>query len=149
MNWIPVQNKYSTDYFELWDNEKKLVNLSTSDFTKITRIQAKEEKALYFIEKKKFQHNKAVIKNEYGIPLGEMIANDQDENEGTVGWDGSKYVYSFSNRIDNELTIFDENRQNELIRCHLPYINERKKFRAFTDTKYAALVTALCWYLLR
>ena len=154
MKWVNVSNGYSGNYYELWNNDKKLVSLLLSSRTKIARIECATDKRLFFIEKKGFLQNKTVIKNEYGIQMGELIGENWEANEGLIELDGKKYAYSFSNDAEAELIIYNETKTDPLVSCSLSSISDEvaavvKKSKSLHDTKYPCLLMALCWYLLK
>ena len=78
MQWVNVSNGYSGNHYELWKDNNKLVSLSISNRTKITRIECEADKRLFFIEKKGFLNSRTVIKNEYGILVGEVLGETRE-----------------------------------------------------------------------
>ena len=151
MKWVSLNNSS----YELWDNEKKLVSLSISSRTKIARIECAAEKRLFFIEKRGFLQSKTVIKNEYGIKLGELYGESWEANEGIIELDGKKYFYEFTHTSEPELIIYnDESKSKPLVSCSLSSVSEEaaaivKKSKSLHDTKYPSLLMGLCWYLLK
>jgi hypothetical protein len=152
MKWVSVNNGNSGDHYELWDNDNKLVDLSLSSHTKIARIVSSSDKRLFFIEKRGFLHAKTVIKNEYGIKLGEL--NSESWDEGMIDLDGTKYSFAFPHNEDDKLVIYNETKTQPLVSCslsglftHIPAVLERS--RSLHDTKYPSILMALCWYLLK
>ncbi len=153
MKWVSVNNGTSNDYFELWDNDKKLVSMSLSKRTKIARIESSSDKRLFFLEKKGFFHGKTVIKNEYGIKLGELHGENWEAREGVIELDGTKYFYAFPNSSDGELIIYRDTKDKPLVSCSLSSLFGGitalvEKSKSLHDTKYPSLLMGLCWYLL-
>ena len=153
MKWISVNNSTSNQHYELWDAEIKLVSLSISNHTKISRIEYATDKRLFFIEKTGFLNSKTIIKNEYGIRLGELTGEDREANEGMIELEGKKYAYTFNKNSEIGLILYNEEKNYPLISCSLSTIYDEvpailKKARTLHDTKYPSLLMALCWYLL-
>ena len=48
MKWVGVNNNSSSHFYELWNAEKKLVSLSISNRTKISRVECASDKRLLF-----------------------------------------------------------------------------------------------------
>ena len=154
MKWVSVNNSSASHSYQLWDEEKKLVSLAISNQTKICRIECASDKRLFFIEKKGFLQSKTVIKNEYGIHLGELTGENREANEGMIVLDGKKYTYSFGAGSDDELVIYDERKTRPLVSCSLSSVHDGipavvKRSKSLHDTKYPYLLMALCWYLLK
>jgi hypothetical protein len=154
MKWVSVNNSSSSQHYELWDGEKKVVSLSISNQTKISRIECATDKRLFFIEKKGFLHSKTVINNEYGIRLGELIGENWEANEGMIELDGRKYWYTISDHDEAELVIYNESKSKALATCSLSSVCYEvaavaNKSKSLHDTKYPSLLMGLCWYLLK
>ena len=154
MKWVSVNNNSSSHFYELWDREKKLVSLSISNRTKISRIECASDKRLFFIEKRGFLQTTTVIKNEYGILLGELIGENWEANEGLIALDGKRYAYSLGTDSAHELVIYDEAKTRPLVSCSLQSVYDEapailRRSKSLHDTKYTSLLMALCWYLLK
>lgn len=162
MKWISVSsaNKGNAgNAYELWYNDKKLVALSFSPLTKIARIEsaADNDKRLFFIEKRGFLQNKTVIRNEYGIKLGELSGENNEAAEGMIEMDGKKYGYTFNQADGAAVTLYEQTEEEErkpFLRCNLSGVIDGaaalvKKSISLHDTKIPYLLMALCWYLLK
>ena len=155
MKFISVnKNSSAGNAFELWYNDKKLISLSLGKETKTARIESGTDRRLFFIEKRGFLHNKTIIKNEYGIKVGELSSEQQNANEGVIEWDGKKYGYTFGQNNGTALTLSNELENTPFISCNLSAIIDTaaslvKKSISLHDTKYPYILTALCWYLLK
>ena len=154
MKWVSVNNSSTSHHYELWDTEKKLIGLSISNRTRITRIESASDKRLFFIEKKGFLQSRTVIKNEYGIHMGELHSETRETDKGIIELDGRKYTYALSDHANEELIIYDENTGKPLVSCSLsPDYDDVsaivKRSKSLHDTDYPSLLMALCWYLLK
>lgn len=154
MKWVMVSNSSSGKHFELWKEGTKLVSLTISTCTKISRIECATEKRLFFIEKKGFLQNRTVIKNEYGILMGELHGETWEADRGFIELDGRKYAYSLDTGEEPGLVIYEELSMKPLVHCQLAATHEDaaaivKKSKSLHDTRYPNLLMALCWYLLK
>ena len=154
MKWVNVNNNSSGNHYELWKEDQKLVSLSISNCTKITRIECAADKRLFFIEKKGFLQSHTVIKNEYGILMGELHGETWEADKGIIELDGKKYAYSLTTDEEPGLVIYEDLTKKPLVKCTLAAANDEaaavmKKSRSLHDTKYPILLMALCWYLLK
>jgi len=155
MKFISVNKNSSTgNAFELWYNDKKLMSLSLGKTTKTARFESGADKRLFFIEKRGFLQNKTVIKNEYGIKMGQLSSEQHDANTGIIEWDGKKYGYAFGQNNGTALTLSNELETKPFISCNLSAVIDTatslvKKSVPLHDTKYPYILTALCWYLLK
>jgi len=121
----------------LMEGEKKLVSLSISNKTKISRIECDTDKRLFFMERTGFLQNRTVIKNEYGIRMGELTGETRESAKGIIELDGRRYNYVFNNSREGELVVYNENALQPMVSCGLPSTN---------DTKNACLLMGLCWF---
>jgi len=119
------------------DGEKKLVRLSISNKTNISRIECGSDKRLFFMERTGFLQSRTVIKNEYGIRMGELNGETRESAKGAIELDGKRYHYAFNKKSGNELLVYNENTLQPIVRCGLPATN---------DTKNACLLMGLCWF---
>lgn len=151
MKWIRVNKGYSGHSYELWYNEKKLVNLSFSTKTKIARVETDRDKRLFFIEKKGLLHSKTVIKNEYGIKLGQVSTENRHSTEGMIEMDGKKYRYAFDPKNESALMLYMQSEQKPFLNCNLSAIfsGAAAFVKSVHNTQYPYLLMALCWYLLK
>lgn len=155
MKWISVnKEKQKNNAYELWYNDKKILSLSFSNITKIARIETDSDKRVFFVEKKGFLQNKTVIRNEYGIKLGQLSSEKNAADEGSIEMDGNKYGYSLNGDNEAAITVFgnDTTVSRPFLYCNLPAVIDNatalvKRSISFHDTKVPFLLMALCWYL--
>lgn len=149
MKWVNVNNSISGDHYELWNKELKLLDLHISSRTRIARVESATDKRLFFVEKRGFLHAKTVIRNEYGIKLGELFT---ESNESFIQLDGFRYVYRFPQSANDPLIIYNESRTIPVLSCDLSQVFQKipgilERPASFHDSSYPALLMALCWNL--
>jgi hypothetical protein len=147
MKWIPINTNTANDHFELWDNDKKIAQISFNISSKIGRFVSIISRRIFFFEKKGLFTPKAILKNEYGIKIGRLEIGKVGTQAGMLEFDEKKYHYLL---VNNELQLFDEVQKNILASCTLPSsIQEEKKLKgnaSFLDTKLSSLCLVFCWY---
>lgn len=148
MKWVSVNNGTSLENFELWGGDKKLAGITFSKHTRFARIVSNLGKRIFSFEKRGFLTTKEIIKNEYGIKMGEVEESRPGAGKGHVELDGKKYLFVYNENNSGELILYDEFMQKNLLTCSFNTItNSFSKTRSLlSDTKFASLLLVLCWY---
>ncbi|MEP6676694.1 MAG: hypothetical protein ABJA78_16155 [Ferruginibacter sp.] len=151
MEWINIIKGSLSDVFELWHQGKKMLNLSFNKKTKTTRMESLSDRRVFFIQRGGFFHHKnIVIKNEYGIKIGEIENEKQQPDEGFIQVDDRKYYYVLTNERGAELKLYEnETKENFIVSCNLSALTAGAvtKTSSLHDTSYPVLLTGLCWFL--
>jgi hypothetical protein len=147
MKWVTVNNATAIENFELWGDDKKLAGISFSKYTRFARIVSKMGKRIFSFEKKGFIHPKEIIKNEYGIKMGELEESKPGAGKGYVEFDGIKYFFVYHKNNSGEMVIYNEFMQKKLLTCNFNTIsNGFSKAKSLMDNKFSSLLLVLCWY---
>jgi hypothetical protein len=147
MKWVSVNNGSSLENFELWGDDKKLANISFSNRTRFARIVSGLGKRIFSFEKRGFLTPKEVIKNEYGIKMGEVEEARPGTGKGYVELDGKRYLFVYNENNSGELILYDEFMQKSLLTCSFNMVTRGfAKTRSLFDGKFASLLLVLCWY---
>jgi hypothetical protein len=147
MKWVSVNNGTAIENFELWNNDKKLAAISFSRHTRFARIVSNLGKRIFSFERKGFLLPKEVVKNEYGIKMGEVEETRPGTGRGHVELDGKKYLFVFNENNSGELVLYDELTQKNLLTCSFNAIaTGLTKTKSLFDSKFASLLLVLCWY---
>jgi hypothetical protein len=146
MKWISVNNG-SEENFELWkDDTTKLADISFSKESRIARFVSKLTRRLFFFEKRGLFSRKAVIKNEYGIKMGDV--EELKGGKGFVEVDGKKYYFVYDQNNSGELELYDESMEKSLLSCSFNTLtNGFNKTKSLLDSKFPSLLMVLCWYV--
>ncbi|MBK8952580.1 MAG: hypothetical protein IPM85_10170 [Chitinophagaceae bacterium] len=72
MRWEPVSNNTSNEVFNLIEGDKKLMTLTIHPFSNTARLECDTEKRVFLIRKEGFLRNRTVLRNEYGMKMGEV-----------------------------------------------------------------------------
>ena len=141
MKWLSISNNHRQGIYELWNNEERLLTLSWHPAEGTLRIATEDEKRVFLIRKEGFLRSRTVLRNEYGIKIGQLINENNQENLGTIELDHEKLNYSIQKDILQVLTIY---RQTEpLAICELPSVSKKNFHALYHDL----LILALCWYI--
>ena len=152
MEWVNIIKSSLSDVFELWHQEKKMLNLSFNKKTKTTRIESSSDRRVFFIQRGGFLHHKSIIiRNEYGIRIGEIESGKDQPDEGFIQVDDRKYYYVLTNDAGAELKLYEnESKETLVISCNLSALTAgavSKTPGSLHDTSYPVLLTGLCWFL--
>ena len=152
MEWINIIKGSLSDVFELWHQGKKMLNLSFNKKTRTTRIEGPNDRRVLFIQRGGFlHHNRIIIKNEYGIRIGEIESGKQQNDEGFIEVDDQRYYYVLTNDTGAELKLYEDETKEVLITsCNLSALTAGALSRqpgSLNDTSYPVLLTGLCWFL--
>ncbi|MGG9961807.1 hypothetical protein [Ferruginibacter sp. SUN106] len=147
MKWVSVNNGTSEENFELWNDDTKLANISFSKSTRIARFVSNLTKRLFFFEKRGWFSRKAIIKNEYGIKMGNVEELKAGAGKGFVEVDGRKYYFVYNQNNSGELELYDESMQKSLLHCSFNTLTTGfNKTKSLLDSKFPSLLMVLCWY---
>ena len=115
MKWVSVNNDNFLENFELWEENKKLAGITFSKRTGFVRIVSSLGKRIFSFEKRGLFSQKEIIKNEYGIKMGEMEESKPGIGKGHVELDGKKYFFVYYRNNSGNLILYDEFMQKDLL----------------------------------
>ena len=147
MKWLTVNNNSNRECFELWEDEKKLANISFNKQTRFVRIVSGLGKRMFSFEKKGLLNPRKIIRDEYGVNLGKVEQIKPGTGKGIVVLDGKKYSFIYDQDNTGELVLYDEFMKTNLLSCSFKTINTGlTKTKSLLDSKFASLLLMLCWY---
>lgn len=145
-----IESNSSKESFKFWEDEQLIADISFNQQTRFVRVVSKLGKRMFSFEKRGFLHPKKVIRNEYGIKLGNLDELKPGAGKGTVELEGKKYIYVYDRNNTGELTLYDEAMQKNLFTCSMNALAFGiNKTKSLLDTKFASLLLLLCWYTLQ
>jgi hypothetical protein len=151
MKWEIVTTSAGHERYDLWHNEKKLLTLDFHPFTNSARIEYAAEKRVFMIRKEGFLRNKTVLRNEYGVRMGQLGYEKSKANEGQIELDGEKFFYSIHNDPLAELVIYRDTKDKPFVICGLKADNGDTSVQFNKTTELSPsrhfLLMALCWYM--
>ncbi len=149
MRWESSVLSNGNELYELFKDEKKILSLNLNPFSKTARVECDKQKRVFLIRKEGFRRHKTVLRNEYGIKIGEL---GHENKENFIDVDGERFYYELKNEPRPELVLYKESMDKPFVSCALS-MNEGNTSVQFTkdkklsDTTYPGLLMALCWYM--
>jgi hypothetical protein len=145
MNWETVSSALGHNVYALWNNGRKLLTLAFKPGSSFAKVEYGQEKRAFLLRYEGVFRNKMVMRNEYGIRLGQMNADGADN---TISLNDEKLFYSIGDGKEPQLTIYKESIENPLAVCSFKLGNERTVSPEVRLSATAqSLMLALCWYL--
>lgn len=151
MKWVVASTSAKQEIYELWDEDKKLLTLDFHPLTNSARIESADEKRVFHIRKEGFLRNKTVLRNEYGMKIGQLGYEKGYSNEGYIDLDEERFSYSIGNNPLAELKIYRENKEEPMVACKLEPRNGSTLVQFTKGNELSGaehmLLMSLCWYL--
>ncbi|MBD0287520.1 MAG: hypothetical protein ICV84_10835 [Flavisolibacter sp.] len=134
MNW---ELSRRTDLYNFWtlQDEQPLAKLKYGVDAQSLRLTYSRQR-LFFLEPGGLFHNKVLIKNEYGLTIGEHHISHKDYQSGSLYVQEAKFHYHKEND-----TLIIVNKQNQILAdCTITILNE------LGDNEFTALLFGLTWF---
>jgi hypothetical protein len=141
MKWLSTGKKSRQEIYELWNTDEKLLSLTYQQSPGTLRITAYDEKRVFLIGREGFLRSRTVLRNEYGIRIGQLNYENSQYNIGAIEFDNERLNYSIRNHFPPELMI--QKNGEILVSCELPAIQKKN----FNSENHDFLILALCWYM--
>src|SRR5574338_1694414 len=116
MQWESAQSTTGQREYDLWHNNKKVLTLSFHPATNSARVESAKEKRVFLIRKEGFLRNRTVLRNEYGILIGQLRFENK---ENTVEINNEKFFYIIRNNPLPETVIYKESKEDPVAICSL------------------------------
>lgn len=152
LQWIPVKVEDDHEVYELWSGLKKLMLLSLNHQEQSAKIDCEDCRRTFHINREGFLLNKTILKNEYGIRIGQITHEILFKNEGFIELNDERFHYMIQNNPLAELMIYNKSKINPLLICCLEAEKEKtivyfSKATEWNPEKFPSLLMALCWFL--
>lgn len=147
MRWEAVMNNSSNEVYHLWNKDRKVLTLTLHPFSNTARVECDDEKRVFLIRKEGFRRHKTVVRNEYGIKVGELGTEDK---QNFIDINDERFYYTVRNNPLAELVIYKEFPDKPFVICELNVENGNPSFRFSKDKElisHPSLLMALCWYM--
>lgn len=148
LHWFAAAPQQGYDTYELWNDEQQLLKLYLNQFSQTAKLECANGRRNFRIEKEGFRRNKTILKNEYGVKIGELGIGSWFGNEGFIDMNGKKLNFAIQGSELNELLIYQSTKKQPLLACDVPKqgdIGPAKK--AVHAEQYPCLLMALGWFL--
>jgi len=152
LQWIPVKVEDDHEVYELWNGLKKLMSLSLNHQEHSAKIDCEDCRRTFHIDREGFLLNKTILKNEYGIRIGQITHEILFKNEGFIELNDERFHYMIQSNPLAELMIYKKSKKNPLLICGLEAEKEKtvvyfSKAAESNPEKFPSLLMALCWFL--
>jgi hypothetical protein len=149
MRWESDNSTNNHEIYHLYKDDKKILTLSLNPFSNSARVECEKQKRVFLIRKEGFRRNKTVLRNEYGIKIGEL---GQDNNVNFIDVNDERFFYSIENNPLAELVLYKETKDKPFVSCGLSTKNGNaavkfSKDKILSETAHPGLLMALCWYM--
>jgi hypothetical protein len=147
MRWETAAATASNEIYHLWHNDKKLLTLTLHPFSNSARVECDGEKRVFLVRKEGFRRNKTVIRNEYGIKIGEI---GLENGESFIDVNNERFYYSIENKQLTELVLYKQSKTNPSMVCGLELSGGNHSWHISNDKNighHSSLLMALCWYM--
>ena len=149
MKWIPINTRRDGihEYHLIEDDQLNMV-LKFNPETHSVRINSGTNQRLFFLENSGALTGKYVLKNEYGMPIGQLNSDKWNAGGGIINIDANKYTYRINHHAEIILSIYDNDHHHLPLNCELEgnftgHIADSKLLNADTSS----LLLGLCWLL--
>jgi hypothetical protein len=146
MRWETVTATPTNETYHLWDNDKKMLSLTLHPFSNSARVESADEKRVFLVRKEGFRRNKTVVRNEYGIKVGEL---GTDEKGNYIDVNNERFYYTIQHEPGTELVLYKESPDKPSIVCEFT-AGSGSPVRLKKDKdlgSQAGLLMAICWYM--
>jgi hypothetical protein len=149
MKWESATSASNHEVYHLYKDDKKILTLVINPFSNSARVECEKQKRVFLIRKEGFRRNKTVLRNEYGIKIGEL---GQDNKENFIDVNDERFYYTIQNNPLAELVLYKESKDKPFVTCGLgikdgdPAVNFTKD-KKLSDSTHPGLLMALCWYM--
>ena len=145
MNWETVTSGIGYKAYALWNNGRKLLTLGFQSSSNFVRIEAEGEKRAFTIRYEGFLKNKMVMRNEYGVRIGQVSAENK---ENLIAFNDERLYYTITNDKGPQVIIYKESPDKPLAVCALTLDNDKSILPSVKPSAtHQSLLLALCWYL--
>ncbi len=150
LKWVTTPVKQGFQSYELWNEEHCLVSLSINPFSQTTILQCADSRRQFKIEKEGFLRSRTIIKNEYGVKIGQLGLDNWFSDNGYVDFNMQRFHFQVTQNNPRQIIIYKHHSRNPLIICELSQeIGMSSNAIAQTDEldKSPCLLMAICWFM--
>ena len=135
MKWLLVSSSLRQEIYELWSSDEKLLTIYSHPDKGTLRIATDDAKRVFLIGKEGFLRSRTVLRNEYGVRMGQLIYDGIQENQGSLLVYEEEFYYQIANSSPRETAIYKGS--EIIVTCELPAVAK----------DHDLLILALCWYM--
>jgi hypothetical protein len=147
MRWEKSNSASSNEIYHLWHNDKKLLTLTLHPFSNAARVEAPNEQRVFLIRKEGFFRNKTVLRNEYGIKVGELGLENENR---FIDVNNERFYYQVEESPIAQMILYREKKEDPVVICGLNVRDGNASVQFEYDKSLISqtgLLMALCWYM--
>jgi len=145
MNWETVTSGIGQKVYTLWNDGRKLLTMGFQSSSNFVKIEAEGEKRAFTIRYEGFLKNKMVMRNEYGVRIGQVSSENK---ENMIAFNDEKLYYTITNDQEPRVIVYKESPDKPLAVCALKLDNDKSVIPSVkASATQHSLLLALCWYL--
>ena len=149
MRWESSKTESNHELYRLYRDEKQLLTLNFNPFSNSARVDCEKEKRVFLIRREGFLRNRIVLRNEYGVKIGELGAENRQQ---FIAINGERIFYTIINNPLAELVLYTSTPDQPLLRCGLEAVDGNtgvyfRKDSIQEQLPHPGLLMALCWYM--
>ena len=141
MKWLLISISSQRGIYELRNSKEKLLTLIYHPASGTLRISADDEKRVFLIGREGFLRRRTVLRNEYGVRMGQLNYDNNQDNQGNIDVDNEQFNYILQNDLSSKAAIYRNTEM--LVVCELPAISKNDN----NSENYDLLILMLCWYM--
>ena len=148
LEWLPLKIEDDIEIYELWNGLKKLMAFTINHREHTAKTETENSRRNFHIDKEGFLLNKTILKNEYGVRIGQISHEILFKNVGFIELNEERFHYSIQNNPLTELIIYKKSKKEPLLVCGLKTQRENTFVHfAKNEENISSLLMALCWFL--
>jgi len=148
LQWALTTKRFGYHIYELAKDNLQLLSLAFDPATQTARVDCNETKRAFRIEKQGFFKRRIVLKNEYGVNLGELSYEKPGANQGFIDMNGERFFFGLRDNNQQELVIYKSTSEEPILSCNLSYDKQQgEQLKQPLTEVYSHLLMALGWFL--
>jgi len=148
MRWETLSTDANHEVYKLKHKDHTLLTLTLHPFSNTARVENEDEKRVFQIRREGFRRHKTVLRNEYGIKIGELGVENKLQ---FIEINKEKYYYTIRHNPNAELVIYRESINTPILVCGLDVDTGKNSVHLEKDKTPAStpvsLLMGLCWYM--
>src|ERR1700746_2691025 len=106
MKWLSITTRVQEKIYELWNSKEKLLTLAYHPASGTLRLSSDDEKRVFLIGREGFLRRRTVLRNEYGIRVGQLTYDNNQDNQGLIDVYEEDFNYILENVSDPKVSIY-------------------------------------------
>jgi hypothetical protein len=140
MKWLSLSVDSREKMYELKENKQTLLTLTFHPASKTIRISSEDEKRVFLLEKKGLLKSRTVLRNEYGVKMGQINHDSNHDIQGAIEIEEDQFTYTLYDNAPSKVAVYRNG--DILFVCEMPEIlkTHQKRDRDL-------LILTLGWYI--